>query len=379
LFKNKHWSALEGVSRDWVKDQPKNPVAYSFYANAFLGQGNYSAALIYIDQSIALGLKESSIYLNRGIVNRGLKNNAAAINDFRKCLAIDSAQSACENLLSKAEIDLSYEKISQKDFDGAAKLLEAQARKGNPTAQTNLGYSLSQITSQNDELGQKRIRDLYEKSDAQGNAIAPYNLYLIYLQGKSGIQPDKTLAIKYLEKSANLNWSDAQYTYALQFLPNGLMPEDKDQAKKWLLKSIENKQSSPDQVNRAKAMLARLSSAPEQNWIAASNVQCKVWNSRPLPEEKIEWSGPCNKGIASGYGTAKWIFPGGSYQAVTGTYKDGKRVDGPAETIDTRYDLKTTGTIVNGKWNGPAQRTNLKTGIVTNGNMEYNKFTPSAN
>ena len=379
LFDNNDWINLESLAREWVSAQPKNYLAYAYYANSFMGRRNYSAALIYIDQSINFGNKHFSIYLNRGIANEQLKNRDAAWSDYSQCLSLDSQNMPCSSGLTRMQVGIGNAYLAKGDLQNAIKYFQPAADKGDAVAQINLGVALIRLKTPVEKDTLVRVIDLYKKSSDQGNIYAKNNLAFLYINGGPGLDKNIELGFSLLEQAAQGGHPDAQYWYGVQFLPNGRKFEDKNQAKIWLERAIANKQATPDQVNRAKAALVRLGPRADPYWIQATNTNCKLWNPNPLPDEKVEWNGSCVNGVASGYGTAKWLFSGGSYSSVTATYKDGRRADGPAETIDTRYDLKTTGAIVNGKWNGPAQRTNLKTGIVTNGNMEDNKFTPGAN
>ena len=53
-YKNKQWSDLEIVARQWISAQPKNFSAYEFYGLAYANQGNPTAAIAHFDQSIAI-------------------------------------------------------------------------------------------------------------------------------------------------------------------------------------------------------------------------------------------------------------------------------------------------------------------------------------
>jgi|GEM_PF-5814555 len=371
------WKNLESLAREWIRAQPKNYVAYAFYANSFLGQRNYSAALIHIDQSINLGNKHFSIYLNRGIANEQLKNRDDAWSDYSQCLSLDSQNVICSAGLTRMQVAIGGTYLAQNDIQNAIKYLEPAAEKGNAVAQVNLGVALSRLKTPVEKDTLVRMIDLYKKSSDQGNIYAKNNLAFLYINGGPGLDKNIERGLSLLEQAAQGGHPDAQYWYGAQFLPNGRKPEDKDQAKVWFERAIANKQSTPDQVNRAKAALVRLGPRADPYWIQATNTNCKLWNSNPLPDEKVEWNGSCVNGMADGSGSAKWIFSGGSYSLVKAQFKEGRRIDGPAENTDTRTGFITKGTFVNGKLDGPVERINIQSGAVTRGNMIDGKFVPN--
>ena len=377
LFNSKQWPQLEELAKTWIAAQPSNPTAYSFYANALIGQAKYTNALTSIDKAISLGSKDPSVYGNRGIVNRALKKQEQAIGDFDQCLAINPSTSFCKSLGNRSRAEFGFELSQRREYAKAIEIMSPAVDAGDQVAQLNTGVALSIISQPSDVPAQKKVRDLFESAAKQGNAAAQYNLFLVYSVGRSGVPVDKELAIKFLEQSANQNWPNGQYFLALQYLPNGLKPEDKSQAKIWLERAVANKESTPDQVNRAKAALAKLGPRADPYWIQATNTNCKLWNPNPLPDEKVEWNGSCVNGMADGSGSAKWIFSGGSYSLVKAQFKEGRRIDGPAENTDTRTGFITKGTFVNGKLDGPVERINIQSGAVTRGNMIDGKFAPN--
>jgi tetratricopeptide (TPR) repeat protein len=379
FFKNKQWSDLEALTYQWTTAQPNNSTAYAFRANAYLGVGEYQLALTNLDKSISLGSKDAAVYANRGLVKQSLKRFGEAFDDFNQCLSIDRSNQGCIKGLVLAQLALGREYLKRNDIQSAIKYLEPASDAGNSEAQNDLAVALLKLKNPPDKAVLDRAMTLYKNAANQGNIYAKYNLGSWYLNGNSSLEKNVDQGLSLWEAAARGGHPEAQFWYAMQFAPWGKKPSDQVEQKMWLELAVNNKQSTPDQINRAKAALSRLEPPPTPKWINAINTNCRIWNSRPLPDEKVEWNGACVNGVATGFGTAKWILPGGSYQAVTGTYQDGKRADGAGETIDTRYNQKITGTIVNGKWNGPAQRTNLQTGAVTKGTMIDSQFTPTPN
>lgn len=45
-------------------------------------------------------------------------------------------------------------------------------------------------------------------------------------------------------------------------------------------------------------------------WLADARTGCKVWNPQPEPGERVEWSGACKDGFASGPGVVQWLEDG---------------------------------------------------------------------
>ena len=72
----------------------------------------------------------------------------------------------------------------------------------------------------------------------------------------------------------------------------------------------------------------------DPHWIADSRTGCEVYNPGPLPNEAIEWSGPCVDGRAHGNGVLTWFLNGEAtglrYQ---GEYKSGMRDGFGVETM----------------------------------------------
>ena len=100
-----------------------------------------------------------------------------------------------------------------KDYQKAAELLQKEAEKGNPQAQTNLGlfYENGQGVKQNNN----KAVELYRKAAAQGYALAQSNLGNMYIQGK-GVKKDKRKAYLYWSEAAKGGDKNAQYN--LDFL-----------------------------------------------------------------------------------------------------------------------------------------------------------------
>jgi hypothetical protein len=62
---------------------------------------------------------------------------------------------------------------------------------------------------------------------------------------------------------------------------------------------------------------------PLPGWTADSKAGCRVWNSRPLPNESVTWSGACKNGYAQGKGVEQWYRDGKPGNRIEGEFHDG--------------------------------------------------------
>jgi hypothetical protein len=85
---------------------------------------------------------------------------------------------------------------------------------------------------------------------------------------------------------------------------------------------------------RATPLPALISSTPKDFWQAATGSGCKLFASNPRKTDRVEWSGSCQDGFATGEGTKTVRGYGGRLErAITGTYSKGC-LEGP---VTVRY------------------------------------------
>lgn len=85
-------------------------------------------------------------------------------------------------------------------------------------------------------------------------------------------------------------------------------------------------------VSIASNAVAQTDDPKTPDWIIATNQPCKIWNSDPLPNESVTWSGSCEGGFASGKGIIHWTENGIADVEFDGEYANGKR-NGPGVII----------------------------------------------
>lgn len=78
------------------------------------------------------------------------------------------------------------------------------------------------------------------------------------------------------------------------------------------------------------------------HWITDSH-GCKVWDSKPAPNESVTWTGGCTDGYASGKGKLTWFVAG----RPSGTY-EGEMQGGHYEGQGTQ--IWSTGSRYDGAW-----------------------------
>jgi hypothetical protein len=94
-------------------------------------------------------------------------------------------------------------------------------------------------------------------------------------------------------------------------------------------------------------------------WIADANTGCQVWNSAPVANESITWSGKCLDGKATGNGVTQWYKNGNSNGRFEGEYRDGKMKKGiytypNGDKYEGEYrdsKMEGNGTFMWGKYN----------------------------
>ena len=98
----------------------------------------------------------------------------------------------------------------------ARELYEKSAAQGNQYGQYNLGvmYRSGQGGLPKDE---KKARELYEKSAAQGNLFAQNSLGVMYRYGEGGLPKDLWKAVELYEKSAAQGDSSAQNNLGIMY------------------------------------------------------------------------------------------------------------------------------------------------------------------
>lgn len=83
------------------------------------------------------------------------------------------------------------------------------------------------------------------------------------------------------------------------------------------LASIETYESSP--LEKSSVVPAE-----EGSWLKDPITGCRIWNSAPMGNEMISWSGECQDGKASGYGVLVWLEDGKIVGRFKGTMANGK-------------------------------------------------------
>ncbi len=108
------------------------------------------------------------------------------------------------------EMQEALEKISNRNYSAAVRLLIPLAHKGNPKAQCNLA-ALYQFGLGVNPDGRKAV-ELYVKVAKQNiteeslSAIAYHNLATIYITGIPGVKPDRSQAEEYKKLAKDLGF-----------------------------------------------------------------------------------------------------------------------------------------------------------------------------
>lgn len=91
----------------------------------------------------------------------------------------------------------------------------------------------------------------------------------------------------------------------------------------------------------------KVATTQNKNWIV-DQTGCKHWNSNPIPNEAVTWTGQCRNGYSYGYGTFQWYENKSKTGKYTG-YKSGGKSHGDGKYFFTDGSTKT-GRWVNGKF-----------------------------
>ena len=111
----------------------------------------------------------------------------------------------------------------------------------------------------------------------------------------------------------------------------------------------------------AASAVTAASAAP--GWIADPKTGCRVWNNFPNPDDRVRWTGPCDKGFAEGDGTLRWFSKDRNYETDVGHFAIGK-INGHARVDDDHGHFE--GTFLNNQPNGQGTLTD-KNGDVFSG------------
>jgi hypothetical protein len=60
-------------------------------------------------------------------------------------------------------------------------------------------------------------------------------------------------------------------------------------------------------------------------WIVDARNRCRIWNPNPRPNERAEWTGRCDGGLASGAGVLSWLENEQPTERYEGEYHDGQQ------------------------------------------------------
>jgi len=136
----------------------------------------------------------------------------------------EDAQAALDTLKAEnpelfAQVTTLFEKTEKisKEPDGQTLMELAQA------------YAKGDILEQNAPLA----LSLYQQAAAQGNAAAPYELYLLYLQTDGPVAQDEEKALTYLEQAAGGGFAPAQYDVGNRIYHVAQTPQEYQIAYHW--------------------------------------------------------------------------------------------------------------------------------------------------
>jgi hypothetical protein len=60
------------------------------------------------------------------------------------------------------------------------------------------------------------------------------------------------------------------------------------------------------------------------SWITDAGSGCRIWNANPRPNERVEWTGRCDGGMASGTGIVSWLENDLPTDRYEGEYRNGQ-------------------------------------------------------
>jgi hypothetical protein len=104
------------------------------------------------------------------------------------------------------------------------------------------------------------------------------------------------------------------------------------------------------------------------HWITDSN-GCKIWDSKPSPNETVTWTGTCTDGYADGKGKLIWIVNGHPSGTYEGEMKGG-HYDGQGTQIwptGSRYDGEWRNDRAEGHGTYRSAQGDVCTGLWANG------------
>lgn len=125
--------------------------------------------------------------------------------------------------------------VQRKDYPAATRLLEPLARRGDPTAQWQLGllYYHGHGVRESDALALQ----WFERAARQGHAQAQFQLGNMYAYGLAPQMPDvdpNRLAAQWYFEAARQGHAEAQYSLGILFLTGSGVVEDRREALKWI-------------------------------------------------------------------------------------------------------------------------------------------------
>lgn len=142
-----------------------------------------------------------------------------------------------DNELDVARLEMALEQLSNGQYEQAADIWEAMAKKGHAQAQLSLAssYQYGLGRKHNDELALK----YYRLSAEQGDVRAMHQLALLYINLKQ--KPIKLQqALSWWKKSAEAGFAPAQYYFGMaNYIGLGIQ-QDKTAAQQWIAKSKVN-------------------------------------------------------------------------------------------------------------------------------------------
>ncbi|SRR5579885_797668 len=89
----------------------------------------------------------------------------------------------------------------------------------------------------------------------------------------------------------------------------------------------------------------------DPHWLSDPRTGCAIFDSDPHPGDLAAWSGACVGGRASGAGTVVYSSGGKVLQTLSGTFGDGKVLDGPV-TIEWGDGSRYSGGLSGGEFSG---------------------------
>lgn len=130
-----------------------------------------------------------------------------------------------------------FRHAEDKDYASAREYYELAAEQGNALAQYNLGvlYSKGSGVRQN----YKRAKEYYELAAQQGHANAQCSLGDLYLDGKQGVSQDCERAVHYFELAVEQGHAWAQYKLGLLYKEGTDVKQDYKKAKQYYELAVE--------------------------------------------------------------------------------------------------------------------------------------------